>query len=263
MLHGQILNTRASSGLEAQIVKEYYMEKTFPIDGRTDFYKWVLMTPNGIANGLDGKPMFFDEFNSEQAKRVLKALKNKRRHELRKLKPSVNMNHLMIDIETLGNKSNSVISSIAAVEFNIDTLETGKVFQVDIDLDSCVRLGLEMDVSTVMWWFKQNEEARNEFSNKDRKDISKALSMFSEFCNKDYEIWGNSARFDLGLIQNAYNKLNVEIPWDFRKERCVRTLLSLAPQAKDMVEKPDVPHKDINDCYYQIAYCQKAYSLLT
>jgi len=36
------------------------------------------------------------------------------------------MDNIMVDIETLGNKSNSVILSIAAVYFDLQTGKTGK-----------------------------------------------------------------------------------------------------------------------------------------
>lgn len=48
------------------------------------------------------------------------------------------MNHVMLDIETLGNQSNSVITSLGAVEFNLETGETGREFWQNIDVQSCL-----------------------------------------------------------------------------------------------------------------------------
>ena len=42
--------------------------------------------------------------------------------------------HLMVDIETMGNQSNSAIVSIGAVEFNMATGETGKEFYTNVSL---------------------------------------------------------------------------------------------------------------------------------
>lgn len=53
----------------------HFLAKHFPIDGRKDFYKWVIMTPKGIARDFEGKPMYFDSFELERAKSVLKAIK--------------------------------------------------------------------------------------------------------------------------------------------------------------------------------------------
>jgi hypothetical protein len=55
---------------------QIYLEKRYPIKGRKDFFKWVIVTPNGLAKDINGKDMYFDDFNLEQAKRVLKARRN-------------------------------------------------------------------------------------------------------------------------------------------------------------------------------------------
>lgn len=165
--------------------------------------------------------------------------------------------HLMVDIETMGNESFSAITSIAAVEFNMNG-ETGEEFYKAVKLQSSVDIGLVINPSTVMWWMQQNDEARNELVNIDKEgqDIAYVLSKFRDF-NKDknYQIWGNSARFDLGILQNAYNKLGHEIPWDFRKERCLRTLVSFAPKLKQNYHYEGTAHNALDDCYNQIGYC--------
>jgi len=50
-----------------------YLKKFFPIEGREDFYKWVIQTPNGLAKDFEGKVMYFDSFNLDQAERVMEA----------------------------------------------------------------------------------------------------------------------------------------------------------------------------------------------
>ncbi len=49
--------------------------------------------------------------------------------------------HLMLDIETMGNESYSAITSIGAVEFDIETGETGDEFYVVVGLQSCLDAG--------------------------------------------------------------------------------------------------------------------------
>jgi hypothetical protein len=108
-------------------------------------------------------------------------------------------NHLMLDIETMGTDPYSIITCIAAVEFNIQTGETGKEFIRYISLQSCFNVGLKAGADTIMWWLEQNEQARLDLIKNEKIDISQALLDFSEFCNNDYEVWGNSPRFDCGL----------------------------------------------------------------
>jgi len=164
-------------------------------------------------------------------------------------------NHLMLDIETMGNESFSSIVSIGALEFDINTGNTGREFYVNVDLQSCIDLGLIVNASTIMWWMSQNTQAIKDLTEPPVLHIKDALLEFSKFCINDYEIWGNSARFDCGILQNAYNKANVPIPWDFRKERCVRTLVSFNPGIKKNCQSVGTSHNALSDCYFQVKYC--------
>lgn len=172
------------------------------------------------------------------------------------------MKHLMLDIETMGNESFSSITSIGALEFDINTGETGREFHTYVDLKSSVDLGLVINPSTVLWWLQQNDEARMDLSTRGGVPILEALEQFSSFCNKEYEVWGNSARFDCGILQNAYNKANIPIPWDFRKERCVRTLVSFLPKVKEQYVREGVDHNALDDCYNQVGYCTAIWNAL-
>lgn len=170
--------------------------------------------------------------------------------------------HLMLDIETMGNESFSSIVSIGAVEFDIESGKTGREFYINVDLQSCIDLGLIINASTIMWWMQQNEQARKDLTEHASLPIIEALKDFANFCNKDYQIWGNSARFDCGILQNSYNKAGIPIPWDFRKERCVRTLVSFAPEIKANYKSIRTAHNAVDDCKFQIGYCSEIWRFL-
>lgn len=170
--------------------------------------------------------------------------------------------HIMLDIETMGNSSYSSIVSIGAVKFDINTGDTGDEFYINIDLQSCIDLGLGISASTVMWWMEQSDEARKGLTSGNVVSITEALKMFAEFCDEDCEIWGNSARFDCGILGNAYNKAGIPIPWNFRNERCVRTLTSFAPDIKRNYPDNGVKHNALSDCYFQIGYCSTIWNSL-
>ena len=165
--------------------------------------------------------------------------------------------HLMLDIETMGNESYSSIISIAAVEFDINTGETGRTFYNKVSLQSCLDLGLKVNGDTILWWMEQSDEARKEIYNESQTvHVVKALSDLREFIvGNNYQIWGNSARFDCGILQNAYEKAGIFLPWDFRNERCVRTLLSFAPEIKKNYQRKGTAHNALDDCFYQVEYC--------
>lgn len=171
--------------------------------------------------------------------------------------------HLMLDIETMGNQSYSAIVSIAAVYFDIMTGETYDEFYRCIDLKSCIDKGLIINADTLVWWFGQNENAIKEITRSDKYSLGEALDDFSAFCTKDCEIWARSARFDCGILQNAYNKLDMPIPWDFRKERCVRTLVSFNEKLKDSVLRNGDDHNALHDCKNQIKYTVECYKSIT
>jgi hypothetical protein len=169
--------------------------------------------------------------------------------------------HVMVDIETLGNRSNSVILSLGAVEFDISTGRTGREFYKNISLESCMELGLTFDASTIKWWFEQSDEARKALF-VDPYSINSVLVNFANWINPKSFVWGNSARFDLGLLQDAYNKMAVKIPWEYWNERDVRTLLSFYPNAKKEITFDGTVHNALHDCHYQIKYCSLIYNKL-
>lgn len=49
------------------------------------------------------------------------------------------MNHLMVDLETMGNGPYAPVISIGAVFFDLKTGETGEDFSVNISLESSMR----------------------------------------------------------------------------------------------------------------------------
>ena len=165
--------------------------------------------------------------------------------------------HLMLDIETMGIDSFSSIMSIAAVEFNIETGNIGRTFEVNIDLQDSINSGLIINSSTIEWWVTQNKETFKLLL-KDKKFLHEALILFSEFCSKkEYYIWGNSARFDCGILNDAYNIKKLKTPWQYYNERDVRTLVSFAPNIKKECIFKGIKHKAIDDCKHQINYCSQ------
>jgi hypothetical protein len=173
-----------------------------------------------------------------------------------------NLGHLMVDIETFGSKSHSVICSLAAVEFDIATGQTGKTFKENIDVQSCLELGLKIDGSTLEWWLNQSNEARTGLLTCKMPlplVINRFWSFFKNLCNDEMKVWGNGARFDLGILENATTACGMLIPWKHWNERDVRTLVSFAPEIKKEMPFEGVKHDAIADCMHQIKYCSAIY----
>ena len=176
----------------------------------------------------------------------------------------IKLNHLMVDLETLGNKAGCAIASIAAVQFDLATGEIGRQFSLGVDLKSCEGIGLRIQADVVEWWMTQPEDARNYFVERKRYDISLVLQKLAEhfpvMC--DMQVWGNGPKFDFGILEAAYEAAGLPRPWNHRNERCVRTLLSLRPDVKSQVPFEGTKHDPLSDCMHQIGYCHRAYTEL-
>jgi len=172
----------------------------------------------------------------------------------------------MLDLETMGNAQNACIVSIGAVEFDINTGETGREFYELINLQSCIDKGLSITASTVYWWLQQSEAARKQLC-KPSDSLAEVLQKFKSFTALlgDYKIWGNSARFDIGILESAYRSIGYEsitLPWNFRNEMDVRTLVAFAPKVKEHYPFTGVVHNPIDDCKNQIGYCSAIWQKL-
>ena len=153
----------------------------------------------------------------------------------------------MVDIETLGTRKDSVIIAIGAVD-----MKTGDTFYTNVDPQSCVDIGLKVDVSTVMWWMKQGDEAREAVTRNDGTTITEALMLFGEFidpCGPVTEMWGNGSDFDNVILGEAYRLCGIKQPWSYGKNRCFRTVRGLFPNMEPT--RGGTHHNALDDAKHQ------------
>lgn len=154
------------------------------------------------------------------------------------------MNNIMVDLETMGNTKQAAIIAIGAVKFDREGL--GETFYRKVSLQSSVEAGLEMDPSTVLWWLRQDDDARLPMSEEDNNySLASALQDFSSFVKEDDKVWGNGADFDNAILSSAYNCCKLPLPWKFWNNRCYRTLKNMFPS----VQKPDLEGTKHNALY--------------
>lgn len=173
------------------------------------------------------------------------------------------MNNVMIDIETLGTESYSAILSIAAVRFNMDGETSKEIFHETINLESSLNFGLRINANTLKWWVdKDIETFKKNLSG--IKSLNIVLHDLTLWINSDDIVWGNSARFDLGLLHNAFEKCMIPIPWSYRNERCVRTVADFNEKLTKEVKQSwkGEPHNPVDDCLLQIEYVTKILALI-
>lgn len=169
--------------------------------------------------------------------------------------------HLMVDIEALGNKPGAVITEISAVPFNWDNKNSTAEdsFYVKINIEDSQKYGLKIQADTLQWWSQQDVTVlRAMMDQKDAVSLSNALYEFRSYLQSLYpsqlKVWGNSNRFDLGLLAAAYDAIKQEIPWYFRNERDVRTMADLYPEIKANHKFIGTAHNPKYDCINQTDY---------
>ncbi len=167
------------------------------------------------------------------------------------------MNNFMIDIETLGTTPGSVVMSLAAIQFDLNTGAQGKEFYATIDKASSIAVGLRVEAATERWWKDQNKAAYNKMFVNNRPLVTVLVDFarwMNEVCPGAKLVWGNSARFDMGLLEACYKAVNLPTPWAFYNERCCRTIVALDPSVKEGFKAPSGAHDPLIDCEFQIRY---------
>tara|TARA_R110000822_G_scaffold302649_2_gene426987 strand:+ start:36069 stop:36629 length:561 start_codon:yes stop_codon:yes gene_type:complete len=177
---------------------------------------------------------------------------------------------VMIDIETAGRNPGCAIIQIAAVPFNMNTGVVSKnTFTMSINLEHQFKNKFSYCPNTLRWWkkenytlFKQLSESKNLYAHVG----SEFQKYFKSLKNhKEIRVWGNSNRFDLGIINGWYRRaIGFEFQpfWNTWLERDVRTLSSLKPSIKANMKFKGTKHDAIDDCKHQIRYCHKTIKAL-
>ena len=182
------------------------------------------------------------------------------------------MNNVMIDIETLGVSVTAPILSVGAVFFTPETGSLGKEFYQIVSIKSALEHGV-VEPATLSWWMQQSRDARSIFYDKSSVSLPETLTALGQFmaANTDpltVNVWGNGSSFDNAILSNIYNRLGMKLPWNFRNDRDVRTIVHLANIIKNknvlnLNHREGVHHNALDDAKYQAKYVATAYSLLS
>lgn len=142
--------------------------------------------------------------------------------------PVFKLNHAMVDIETLGKKPNSVITSIGAVRFSFLKGKTYDHFKVNIDPADSKKHGLVTDKDTIDWWKSQPKGAIEGWT-KDPQPLATAIQMFDDWWKegpKKQLFWCNGLSFDPVILKSSYAALDKKVPWGYYEECDLRTIFT-------------------------------------
>ena len=155
------------------------------------------------------------------------------------------MNHVMIDLETLGTAPGCAVLTIGAVRFDpevddfanltpdqILALPPERAFYARIERESCAVHALAEDPETLAWWDRQSSAARFEaFDAWPRFGIECVIANFADWCRAigpEVTPWSHGAVFDIAQLEHLFRRFAIPCPWDFRNVRDTRTLYAFA-----------------------------------
>lgn len=164
---------------------------------------------------------------------------------------------VVIDIETLGRKPNSIILSIGAVGIDFRSYAMDKGIHVNIDPEECEFYGLEREGETVRWWKNQSDVAKKRTMDpKTRITLKAALQALTDYiyarCGKGrtYEVYSCGTDLDISILCNAYLAVGLTPPWPFWAVRDFRTLREWFPMVNAPVKNTGC-HDALNDATYE------------
>lgn len=132
---------------------------------------------------------------------------------------------VMIDIETLSNRANAAILSIGAVKFSIEQGVIDTYYQ-NIDASTAKKFNRHIDKGTLEWWSKKDKAALKALL-EDVGQFDKVIADFVKWYGVSTPTWGNSAQFDLGIIESACQELDIPVPWKYWHVYCYKTVTHL------------------------------------
>jgi len=165
---------------------------------------------------------------------------------------------ITIDLETLGRGERAVIGTIGAVARNVTSRKELGTFYTRIDL-TIEQPGREQHEDVMEWWdgmASSNPAAWREMFDPDlpRGTLFRALEGLAEFitmikahCRPGsyVQVLGNGSEFDNAIMAHAYESLGLALPWQFRANQSLRTLVWMGRMLLGVDPKYSVPFSGI------------------
>lgn len=171
----------------------------------------------------------------------------------------------VVDLETLGKGPRAVIGEIGVVIVDVEQLVAVDEFYCRVDIGQ----PRERDDSTIAWWEQQRIDSplawKEMFATPNRLFIADALNELKSFLSRHFpralavELMGNGPEFDNVILDNAYQQWGVELPWSFRGNQSLRTVvlmgrLLLDIDPKFQIEFDGIRHHALHDARHEAAY---------
>lgn len=177
----------------------------------------------------------------------------------------MNFNNLMIDIETFGTDNDAVVVSIAAIPFTHDKIGEKIYFNV-LPISSQLEMGRNIAQETWNWWSERsvNPVSKPTLGNLLLPYMIELSSFILDVMddNPDFRIWSNPPQFDIAIIEDLYQSVDLKPVWNHNHQCDVRTVKkSLGKERMADIVNED-PHNPVKDCEYQIKLVQRFLKLM-
>jgi exodeoxyribonuclease VIII len=183
---------------------------------------------------------------------------------------------VVIDLETLGTGPDAIITQIGMVEFDITTGKIGRKYLQNVDAQSCLDLGMKLDLSTLKWWLSQDLRV---FKNSLERglelpavllEVNNWLFAVSNKMIGAIYLWGNGASFDNVLLKGAFDRCKYKYPIKYYNDRDMRTIVDLAAIKMDIdpkllknkIEFKGTKHNAVDDCVWEAEVISMCYNIL-
>lgn len=184
---------------------------------------------------------------------------------------------VFIDVEAKAQSSNSLMTSVGAV---CGDLATGEVFTwFQTELPALYQQHRDVELATCKWWLqvyseipllRDLETLRTESLPSDVAEailqLNRWFDQLGEF-KREVEVFANGPEYDAANLDSLYRQLDSQLPWKFRRNQSVRTmvlmgrkLLGIDPKYK---ERPGlVEHFALHDALREFQYSSEIYRVL-
>ena len=164
---------------------------------------------------------------------------------------------VMLDVETLGNKSNYVVTQISLVPFNLskgDVAGRSDSFSEFISIEDSLQKGLGIESDTLAWWLKQDVDVfKQQLSGSMtiKEVMDKMVDFIANTTSKDTRFWA-TAVLDYQSINSLSKIAGIPSPIFYRNRLCSRTIRFLWEQStgKEFIFRNN--HDAYQDCLFQI-----------
>lgn len=165
------------------------------------------------------------------------------------------MKHFMIDLETLSTRTDAVVVSIGAVEFDPLSGVVHNEFYAELRFSD--QHNRQVDVDTFTWWVKQivkNGTDASVFLKEEKVPVRNALLLLRDFLGDgSKEIWACDPDFDCAILADLYKEYSLSTPWRYHEPKSVRTIRLLAKMHGVELPAREVLHNALEDCKRQAA----------